>query len=137
LSGGTAKRPALLRCLKALQPGDTLTVWDLDHLGRSLRDLMSKTSPGSFRPCGNSDAPREVAAHHNGSPEPRPRASRIPDDLAEWLNHAARRTGVPKGRIIRQELEKARDSAKSPFLRLAGAVAGPAEISTRKGFSRK
>lgn len=62
---------------------------------------------------------------------------RLPDDLAEWLNHTSRRTGVPKGRIIRQELEKARDSAKSPFLRLAGAVAGPPDLSTRKGFSRK
>jgi len=62
---------------------------------------------------------------------------RLPDDLAEWLNHTARRTGVPKGRIIRQELEKARDSAECPFLRLAGAVAGPADLSTRKGFSRK
>ena len=38
LSGATAKRPALLRCLKTLQPGDTLTVWKLDRLGHSLRD---------------------------------------------------------------------------------------------------
>ena len=41
LSGATAKRPALLRCLKTLQPGDTLTVWKLDRLGRSLRDLIA------------------------------------------------------------------------------------------------
>ena len=27
MSGAVAKRPALSRCLKALQPGDTLTVW--------------------------------------------------------------------------------------------------------------
>ena len=62
---------------------------------------------------------------------------RVPEDLAEWLNDAARRTGVPKGRIVREELEKARISQKRPFLRLAGAVAGPADLSTRKGFSRK
>lgn len=62
---------------------------------------------------------------------------RLPDDLAEWLNHTARRMGVPKGRIIRQELERARDSANCPFLRLAGAVAGPADLSTLTGFSRK
>jgi Enterobacteriaceae phage serine recombinase len=41
LSGATAKRPALLRCLKALQKGDTLIVWKLDRLGRSLRDLIA------------------------------------------------------------------------------------------------
>jgi DNA invertase Pin-like site-specific DNA recombinase len=41
VSGAVAKRPALARCLKALQPGDTLTVWKLDRLGRSVRDLLN------------------------------------------------------------------------------------------------
>jgi DNA invertase Pin-like site-specific DNA recombinase len=41
LSGATTKRPALLRCLKGLEHGDTLIVWKLDHLGRSLRDLIT------------------------------------------------------------------------------------------------
>jgi DNA invertase Pin-like site-specific DNA recombinase len=41
LPGGSTKRPALLRCLKTLQRGDSLTVWKLDRLGRSLRDLIS------------------------------------------------------------------------------------------------
>jgi DNA invertase Pin-like site-specific DNA recombinase len=42
LSGDTStKRPALLRCLKKLEPGDTLIVWKLDRLGRSLRDLIT------------------------------------------------------------------------------------------------
>ena len=41
LSGATTKRPALLRCLKALQSGDTLVVWKMDRLGRSLRDLIA------------------------------------------------------------------------------------------------
>jgi len=40
ISGATAQRPALLRCLKALRAGDTLVVWKLDRLGRSLRDLI-------------------------------------------------------------------------------------------------
>ena len=40
LSGATTKRPALLRCLKTLTAGDTLIVWKLDRLGRSLRDLI-------------------------------------------------------------------------------------------------
>src|ERR1700683_1817417 len=41
LSGATTKRPALRRCLKKLEHGDTLTVWKLDRLGRSLRDLIT------------------------------------------------------------------------------------------------
>ena len=61
---------------------------------------------------------------------------RLPDDLAEWLSSTARRTGVAKGRIVRQQLENARSGEKRPFLRLAGAVSGPADLSKRKGFSR-
>jgi DNA invertase Pin-like site-specific DNA recombinase len=41
ISGATIKRPSLLRCLKTLKRGDTLTVWKLDRLGRSLRDLIA------------------------------------------------------------------------------------------------
>jgi DNA invertase Pin-like site-specific DNA recombinase len=41
LPGATMKRPALLRCLKVLDDGDTLTVWKLDRLARSLRDLVA------------------------------------------------------------------------------------------------
>jgi DNA invertase Pin-like site-specific DNA recombinase len=41
LSGATTRRPALLRCLKKLEHGDTLIVWKLDRLGRSLRDLIT------------------------------------------------------------------------------------------------
>ena len=41
LSDATVKRPALRRCLKKLEPGDTLIVWKLDRLGRSLHDLIT------------------------------------------------------------------------------------------------
>lgn len=36
-------RPGLINCLKALQPGNTLVVWKLDRLGRSLKDLVNIT----------------------------------------------------------------------------------------------
>ena len=39
-SGAHVKRPELTQCLKALRTGDTLIVWKLDRLGRSLRDLI-------------------------------------------------------------------------------------------------
>ena len=41
LSGATANRPELEHALKALRPGDTLVVWRLDRLGRSMKDLLA------------------------------------------------------------------------------------------------
>lgn len=39
-SGKNTARPELEHCLKALRSGDTLVVWRLDRLGRSLADLV-------------------------------------------------------------------------------------------------
>lgn len=39
-SGKNAARPELEQCRKALRAGDTLAVWRLDRLGRSLSDLV-------------------------------------------------------------------------------------------------
>jgi DNA invertase Pin-like site-specific DNA recombinase len=39
-SGKTVARPELEACLKSLREGDTLVVWRLDRLGRSLPDLI-------------------------------------------------------------------------------------------------
>src|SRR5665213_239527 len=41
LSRASVKRPALSRCLKTLRASDTLIVWKLDRMGRSLRDLIT------------------------------------------------------------------------------------------------
>lgn len=62
---------------------------------------------------------------------------RLPDDLATWLDETARKTGVPRGRIVRMELERARKMSKRPFLRLVGSIDGAPDLSTRKGFSKK
>ena len=60
---------------------------------------------------------------------------RLPEDLAKWLDSTARETGVPRGRLIRNELERARSAAQRPFMRWAGVVQGPKDLSTRKGFA--
>lgn len=49
-SGSKAARPGLERCLKALKPDDTLLVWRLDRLGRSLRHLIDLVE--NLRQCG-------------------------------------------------------------------------------------
>jgi hypothetical protein len=62
---------------------------------------------------------------------------RLPKDLAEWLERTAAGTGRSQGEIVREQLQKARTAARGrAFLRLAGAVRGPRDLSTRKGFSR-
>ena len=51
-SGKTAERPELVQCLKALRQGDTLAVWRLDRLGRSLKDLVEIVSDLEKRNIG-------------------------------------------------------------------------------------
>ncbi len=41
VSGSKSERPGLDECLESLEPGDTLVVWRLDRLGRSLQHLVS------------------------------------------------------------------------------------------------
>jgi len=44
-SGTLGRRPALDEVIEALRPGDTLVVWRLDRLGRSLRHLIDTVRP--------------------------------------------------------------------------------------------
>jgi DNA invertase Pin-like site-specific DNA recombinase len=41
ISGSTVSRKQLDKCLAALKPGDTLCVWKMDRLGRSLGHLIA------------------------------------------------------------------------------------------------
>lgn len=41
ISSKKDSRPGLEDCLKALQPGNTLIVWKLDRLGRTLKELVT------------------------------------------------------------------------------------------------
>ena len=44
ISGTTKQRPGLDKALDALRAGDTLIVWKLDRLGRSIKNLISLIS---------------------------------------------------------------------------------------------
>ena len=61
---------------------------------------------------------------------------RLTKELAAWLEHVAAKTGVSQGKIVRDQLEKARVGApRQSFMRLAGSVRGTRDLSSRKGFS--
>lgn len=63
---------------------------------------------------------------------------RLDDDLADWLEETSRKTGLPAGKIIREQMERARNPAqRQGFLRLAGKINGPRDLSARKGFSKR
>lgn len=51
-SGSKDDRPGLAACLKALRDGDTLVVWKLDRLGRSLHHLVTTVHDLTSRGVG-------------------------------------------------------------------------------------
>src|SRR3712207_6335019 len=52
MSGATADRPGLAEALAYTRPGDTLVVWRLDRLGRSLRHLIETVTDLEQRGVG-------------------------------------------------------------------------------------
>ncbi len=63
---------------------------------------------------------------------------RIDDDLDAWIEETAQKRGISKGELVRDQLELGRKSAgRRPFMRLAGSISGPKDLSARKGFSRR
>lgn len=62
---------------------------------------------------------------------------RLTREQAEWLRELSETTGVPQGKIVRDQLDKARGGrARRGYMRLAGTVRGARDLSRRKGFSR-
>jgi predicted DNA-binding ribbon-helix-helix protein len=63
---------------------------------------------------------------------------RLNKELATWLEETAARSGVSQGQLVREQLEKAKAAgARQSFMRLAGAMRGPKDLSQRKGYSTK
>lgn len=62
---------------------------------------------------------------------------RLTKELAQWLEDVASERGVSQGKIVRDQLERAKaHGTRQSFMRLAGTVRGPKDLSARKGFSR-
>jgi DNA invertase Pin-like site-specific DNA recombinase len=118
LSGATTNRPALLRCLKKLQHGDTLTVWKLDRLARSLRDLIAMVEDFDKRGIHFRSLTEEISTTTPGGKL----TLHIFAALAEFERgiiiertregmKAARARGVrsgPKPKLSRQQIDEAR-----------------------------
>jgi len=63
---------------------------------------------------------------------------RLNKELSSWLEETASRTGMSQGQIVRNQLEKAKTAkTDKPFMRLAGIMRGPKDLSQRKGYSTK
>jgi len=63
---------------------------------------------------------------------------RLDSDLATWLEQESANTGMSQGKIVRDQLEKAKAGGSvRPFMRLAGAAQGARDLSSRKGFGRR
>jgi len=61
---------------------------------------------------------------------------RLPEELDQWLEEESRLTGLPKGRIVREQLELSRTrKARQPFLDLAGSIEGAPNLSRKRGFT--
>ena len=114
----TTKRPALQRCLKGLKDGDTLIVWKLDRLARSLRDLITLIEDFSSRGINFRSLTEDISTTTPGGKL----VFHIFAALAEFERgliiertragmKAARARGVrpgPKPKLTRQQIEHAR-----------------------------
>ncbi len=61
---------------------------------------------------------------------------RLPEELGRWLEEEAKLTGLPKGQIVREQLELSRTrKARQPFLDLAGSIEGKPGLSRKRGFT--
>lgn len=63
---------------------------------------------------------------------------RLPKELAQWVEETAQHTGLSRGEVVRQQLEKARStSTNKPWMTLSGAARGPRDLSSREGFAKR
>jgi DNA invertase Pin-like site-specific DNA recombinase len=86
ISGAQQSRPGLDQALAAVQPGDTLTVWRLDRLGRSLPHLVSIVHDLGSKGigfCSITEAIDTTTAGSRRAPH-RLRASPCRDRLRSW-----------------------------------------------------
>lgn len=65
-SGAKAERPGLRRAFDNLRAGDTLVVWRLDRLGRSLKDLITRAEELEQRGAGLKSLQEAIDTNSSG-----------------------------------------------------------------------
>ena len=65
-SGAKAERPGLTRTFEDLRAGDTLVVWRLDRLGRSLKDLLERAEALEQRGVGLKSLQEAIDTNSSG-----------------------------------------------------------------------
>jgi len=68
-SGALDERPKLTEALDHVRPGDTLSVWRLDRLGRSLRHLIDTVTALAERGVGFRSLQESLDTRRAGSSE--------------------------------------------------------------------
>mgnify|MGYP003348754519 CR=1 FL=1 len=64
---------------------------------------------------------------------------RLDKSLSDWLADTAKSTGVPQGKLVRDQLKKLRagDGSRA-YMRWAGYIKNaPRDLSIRKGFAKR
>lgn len=64
--GARAERPGLRRAFEDLRAGDTLVVWRLDRLGRSLKDLIARAETLEQRGAGLKSLQESIDTNSSG-----------------------------------------------------------------------
>lgn len=138
-SGNTADRPELANAMKALRAGDTLVVWRLDRLGRSLRDLIATI---------NELAQRDIAFESvTEAIDTKTVAGKLVFDifasLAEFERHlinertsAGLAAGRARGRLGGRPPALTSRQLREAWLLLTDPTATVAEVAERYGVSR-
>jgi hypothetical protein len=61
---------------------------------------------------------------------------RLGEEQEAWISRLSKQTGRPRGESVRQQIDRAMAEPRAQrFMRLAGTVSGPPDLSRRKGFA--
>ncbi len=117
LSGAKHDRPGLIKCLASLTPGDTLVVWRLDRLGRSMRHLITLVEDLRARGVLAQEPPRQICRTRWQEPS----RSRLP---ATGAHHNRPCNWDPSGlgqlrSVASHQLPQTKNGHRAPTLRAA------------------